>query len=83
VRWTHERVDGTGYPDGLVGTEIPVAARIIAVAAAFRALTTDRPWAAASAIDAAVAELQRCAGTQFDPAVVSALERVAQPAAVR
>jgi diguanylate cyclase (GGDEF)-like protein len=75
VRWTHERVDGTGYPDGLAGEHIPIAARIISVAAAFHALTADRPYAPARPVAEALAELRRCAGTQFDPAVVQALEQ--------
>jgi diguanylate cyclase (GGDEF)-like protein len=77
VRWTHERVDGTGYPDGLAGQQIPIAARIISVAAAFHAMTAGRPYAAARPPGEALDELRRCAGTQFDPAVVQALERTA------
>ncbi len=75
VRWTHERFDGAGYPDGLAGTQIPIAARIISVAAAFRAMTADRPYAAARPAAEALDELRRCAGTQFDPDAVQALER--------
>ncbi len=72
VRASHERWDGTGYPDGLAGQEIPLAARVIAVCDAFHAMTTDRAYRAARPADEAVAELERCAGTQFDPAVVRA-----------
>lgn len=70
VRSSHENFDGTGYPDRLAGEEIPLGARIIAVCDAFDAMTTDRPYRRAMAQDAAVAELRRCAGTQFDPLVV-------------
>ncbi len=69
----HERIDGTGYPLGLNGTEIPIEARIIAVADAFEAMLSDRPYRASRPVDEAVAELRRCAGTQFDPDVVDAL----------
>ena len=69
VRWTHERVDGTGYPDGLKGDEIPLAARIVFVCDAFDAMISNRPYAEALTIDAALEELRRCAGTQFDPEV--------------
>jgi diguanylate cyclase (GGDEF)-like protein len=73
VRGHHERVDGGGYPDGLSGDEIPLEARILFVADSFEAMTSDRPYR--SGIDAgeAVAELKRCAGTQFDAQVVDAL----------
>ena len=67
VRWSHERVDGTGYPDGLAGDEIPLGARIVSVCDAFDAMTTDRPYRGAVSADEAVAELLRHAGTQFDP----------------
>ena len=73
VRASHERVDGDGYPDGLVGAAIPLGARIIAACDAYDAMTTDRCYQPAVAADAAIAELERCAGGQFDPAVVSAL----------
>jgi HD-GYP domain-containing protein (c-di-GMP phosphodiesterase class II) len=71
----HEHWDGSGYPDGLVGEEIPLGARIILVADAFEAITADRPYRAAQSAEAALAELRDKAGTQFDPAVVEALER--------
>jgi diguanylate cyclase (GGDEF)-like protein len=72
VRASHERVDGTGYPDGLQGDEIPLGARIIAVCDAFDALVTDRPYRPGRSVDEAVRELCRCAGTQFDVRVVKA-----------
>jgi diguanylate cyclase (GGDEF)-like protein len=70
VRSTHERLDGSGYPDGLIGDQIPLGARIIAVADAFTAMTSPRPHAAELTVPEAIAELRRCAGTQFDPTVV-------------
>ena len=71
VRATHERWDGAGYPDGVPGSEIPLAARIIAVCDAFSAMTSPRPYRAPVGWDAALAELCRCAGTQFDPEIVA------------
>ena len=73
VRATHERWDGDGYPDRLRGTEIPLAARVISVCDAFSAMTSDRPYRAAVSEREALDELDRCAGTQFDPEVVRAL----------
>jgi diguanylate cyclase (GGDEF)-like protein/putative nucleotidyltransferase with HDIG domain len=75
VRHHHERVDGRGYPDGLAGDEIPLESRIILVADAFEAMTSDRPYRKAPGREFAFEELQRGAGSQFDPAVVAALER--------
>jgi diguanylate cyclase (GGDEF)-like protein/putative nucleotidyltransferase with HDIG domain len=72
VRSSHERFDGAGYPDGLRGAAIPLGARIIAVCDAFDAMTHDRAYRAAIPEFAALAELQRCAGSQFDPEVVAA-----------
>jgi two-component system cell cycle response regulator len=72
VRSHHERHDGTGYPDALAGDDIPMGARIIAVSDAFDAMTTDRPYRAGMPSADALDELRRCAGTQFDPAVVAA-----------
>ena len=69
----HERWDGSGYPDSLAGTEIPVGARIIFVADAFDAMTSDRIYRRRRSRDEALAEILRCAGTQFDPSVVEAL----------
>jgi two-component system, cell cycle response regulator len=73
VRSTHERFDGSGYPDGLAGEQIPLGARIIAVCDAFVAMTSPRPHAVQRTIPQAVAELRHCAGAQFDPAAVDAL----------
>lgn len=74
----HERYDGKGYPRGLEGEHIPLAARIIAVADAFDALTTTRSYRPAHPVEEAVYEIQRRASTQFDPAVVAALVRATQ-----
>jgi diguanylate cyclase (GGDEF)-like protein len=74
IRAHHERWDGTGYPDGLAGEAIPLTARILAVADAYRAITSDRPYAEAHSPEWALAELRRCAGSQFDPTVVAILE---------
>ena len=76
VRSCHEHWDGGGYPDGLVGEETPLVARIVCACDAFSAMTTDRPYRAARTPAEAIAELERCAGTQFDPQVVEALARV-------
>jgi HD-GYP domain-containing protein (c-di-GMP phosphodiesterase class II) len=76
VRSCHERWDGAGYPDGLVGEEIPLIARIVCACDAYSAMTTDRPYRAARTKAEALAELERCAGTHFDPAVVSAIVRI-------
>jgi diguanylate cyclase (GGDEF)-like protein len=76
VRWHHERPDGTGYPDALAGDEIPVGARIIAVSDVFDAMVSDRPYRDGRTVDDALAELRRCAGTQFDAAVVDAFAAV-------
>jgi response regulator RpfG family c-di-GMP phosphodiesterase len=67
----HERWDGTGYPAGLRGEDIPLGARVFAVADAFDAMTFDRPYSRAISFDKATEEIQRCTGTQFDPAVVA------------
>jgi diguanylate cyclase (GGDEF)-like protein/putative nucleotidyltransferase with HDIG domain len=76
VRHHHERFDGRGYPDGLAGADIPLESRIILVADAFEAMTSDRPYRKAPGEAVAVAELRKHAGTQFDPDVVAALCRV-------
>ena len=73
VRHEHERWDGSGYPDGLAETAIPLASRIVLACDAFHALVSDRPYRPALALEDAVAELDACAGTQFDPDVVRAL----------
>jgi diguanylate cyclase (GGDEF)-like protein len=72
VRATHERWDGTGYPDALAGEQIPLGSRIIAVADAFCAMTEHRPYAEERSLESAKAELSACAGTQFDPRIVTA-----------
>jgi HD-GYP domain-containing protein (c-di-GMP phosphodiesterase class II) len=76
IRGHHERWDGQGYPDGLAATAIPLGARVLAVADAFRALTAERAFRRAVDPPAALGEIRRGAGTQFDPNVVRALERV-------
>lgn len=72
ARWHHERLDGTGFPDGLTGQQIPVTARIVSVVDAFDAMTTTRSYRENQSIDGAWTELQRCAGRQFDPDVIAA-----------
>lgn len=72
IRWHHERHDGSGYPDALAGAAIPQGAQIIAVSDAFDAMVTDRPYRSARSAPEAIAELIRCAGSQFDPQVVAA-----------
>jgi len=76
IRHHHERFDGKGYPDGLTGTDIPLESRIIAVADAFDAMLSKRPYKNPLSLEAARAELIRCSGTQFDPHVVSAFLNV-------
>jgi HD-GYP domain-containing protein (c-di-GMP phosphodiesterase class II) len=71
----HERWDGKGYPHGLKGAAIPLGARIITVADSLSAMLQDRPYRAALNLDRACREIERCAGTQFDPAVVAAFRR--------
>ncbi|MEU6597174.1 HD-GYP domain-containing protein [Streptomyces flaveolus] len=71
----HERLDGSGYPYGLAGSQIPECARIVAVADAFDAMTSTRCYSRARPVEAAVAELERCAGAHFDPRMVGALVR--------
>ncbi|MEU0286769.1 HD-GYP domain-containing protein [Streptomyces sp. NPDC006147] len=71
----HERIDGTGYPYGLAGGQIPESARVVAVADAFDAMTSTRSYSRARPVPVALEELQRCAGTHFDPRMVRALVR--------
>jgi HD-GYP domain-containing protein (c-di-GMP phosphodiesterase class II) len=73
VRWHHERWDGRGYPDAIVGEEIPLEARIITCCDSFNAMTTDRCYRAAMPFDVALRELRDCTGSQFDPDVVDAV----------
>jgi HD-GYP domain-containing protein (c-di-GMP phosphodiesterase class II) len=73
VRHEHERFDGSGYPDGLVGQAIPLGSRIILASDAYHAMTSDRPYRAGMPHEHAVGELVRCAGSQFDPRIVAAL----------
>jgi diguanylate cyclase (GGDEF)-like protein len=75
VRSSHERFDGSGYPDGLAGEDIPLGARIVAVCDAYEAMTSDRPYRPPMSPEEAIAELGACAGSQFDPAVVDAFLR--------
>jgi two-component system, cell cycle response regulator len=81
VRSSHERFDGTGYPDGLAGEEIPLAARVVAVCDAYHAMTSDRPYRTKRAHWEAIEELRNCAGEQFDPVVVAAFCEVMDAAA--
>lgn len=76
IRAHHEEWNGSGYPDGLTGEQIPLGARIVAVADAYYAMTTNRPDQPACDAASALAELRRCAGTLFDPTVVQGLERI-------
>ena len=84
VRASHERWDGRGYPDGLEGDAIPLGARIVAVCDAYSAMCERRPYGNVLSEAEALAELRRCAGTQFDPRVVRAfcMLRDAAPVAV-
>jgi putative nucleotidyltransferase with HDIG domain len=72
IRAHHERWDGNGYPEGLAGEGIPLGARIFAVADSFDAMTSDRPYRRGRRLEEALTEIERCSGTQFDPAVVRA-----------
>jgi HD-GYP domain-containing protein (c-di-GMP phosphodiesterase class II) len=72
VRSSHERWDGAGYPDALAGEDIPLGARIVSVCDAFDAMVADRPYRAGMDASDALVELERCSGSQFDPAVVAA-----------
>ncbi len=70
-----ERFDGTGYPRGLKGNEIPLGARIFAIADTLDAMTSDRPYRKGTSFADARVEIVRCAGTQFDPAIVASLSQ--------
>jgi cyclic di-GMP phosphodiesterase len=76
VRWHHERWDGHGYPDGLAGDEIPLAARVFAVVDVLDALTTDRPYRPASSLPVARAMITAESGTHFDPRVIEAFNSI-------
>ena len=76
VRHHHEKYDGSGHPDGLRGEEIPIEARIMAVADAFDAMTSSRPYRKPMPEEEALAELRAAAGSQFDPRVVAAFEQI-------
>jgi HD-GYP domain-containing protein (c-di-GMP phosphodiesterase class II) len=78
VRSHHERFDGTGYPRGLRGHDIPLSARIFAIADSFDAMTSDRPYRSALTTEAAVAEILAGSGTQFDPVCVEAFEALVE-----
>jgi HD-GYP domain-containing protein (c-di-GMP phosphodiesterase class II) len=85
VRSSHERWDGGGYPDALAGQDIPLGSRVVAIADAFDAMTTDRPYSKPISVADALAELRRCAGSQFDPVAVEAFHEACaaqHPAAV-
>jgi putative nucleotidyltransferase with HDIG domain len=76
IKHHHERYDGRGYPDGLGPTQVSLETRILAVADAFDAMTSDRPYRQAQSSEHALQELRKCAGTQFDPAIVNVFIRV-------
>ena len=78
IRHHHERWDGLGYPDGLRDKAIPLDAAIIALADAWDAMTTDRPYAVALDVDEAMQQIRACRGTQFSPAVVDAFLSIAR-----
>jgi len=83
IRHHHENLDGTGYPDGLRGQDIPILTRIMKVADAFDAMTSNRPYRRALGSDKAIRELRKCSPGQFDPAVVSILEEEVLTGAVQ
>lgn len=76
VRWHHERWDGRGYPDGRAGSEIPLTARVLAIADTLDAMTSHRAYRNGQPWVAAVSEIRRCSGSQFDPGVVAVFERI-------
>ena len=79
VRASHERYDGGGYPDGLAGEAIPLEARIVTACDSYSAMTTDRSYRRGRSRAEAIAELERCAGSQFDPVVVAKLRELLPP----
>jgi diguanylate cyclase (GGDEF)-like protein len=78
VRSSHEYIDGTGYPDGLRGEQIPLGARVVAVCDAFDAMVSERSYKDTMSVEEAIAELRRCSGTQFDADVVEAFVAIVQ-----
>jgi putative nucleotidyltransferase with HDIG domain len=82
VRHSHEHYDGSGYPDRLAGTNIPIESRIVAAADAWNAMTTSRPYRRALSVEVAADEMKRCSGSHFDPTVVVALLQEVAPAYV-
>ena len=80
VRHHHERVDGQGYPDGIVYQDIPLISRIICVADAYNAMTSDRPYRDAMPVEVARGRLVQAAGTQFDPEVAAAFDEILETA---
>jgi HD-GYP domain-containing protein (c-di-GMP phosphodiesterase class II) len=83
IRHHHEMYDGGGYPDGIKGEQIPLMARIIAVADAFDAMTSDRPYRKGFGMATALREIQKFSGRQFDPNVVQALVSVYEAGGVK
>ncbi|HEX2030639.1 MAG TPA: HD domain-containing phosphohydrolase [Actinomycetota bacterium] len=83
IRFHHERYDGSGYPHGLKGDQIPLAARIFSVVDAFDAITSERPYRAARSAEEALDEIVRCSGTHFDPEVVEAFVVLAEDRVLR
>lgn len=83
IRHHHERWDGLGYPDGLIAEAIPPGARIVSVADAFDAITTERPYSPPLSIDRAYQEILSCVGTHYDPAVVEAFQRAWQSSVIQ
>lgn len=75
VRHHHERYDGTGYPDGLAGKDIPIASRVIMLCDSIDAMLSDRPYRSAMSVEKVAEEIQRCAGSQFDPDIVAVVLR--------
>lgn len=76
VKHHHERFDGTGYPDGLKGEEIPLPARLLAVVDTFSALRSERPYRPAYSMEQALTEMKRVAGSQLDPQLIDALIQI-------
>jgi HD-GYP domain-containing protein (c-di-GMP phosphodiesterase class II) len=82
IYYHHERFDGKGYLEGLKGEQIPLGARVLAVADAFDAMTSDRPYRRALTVAEAIEELRRCSGSQFDPSIVKAFLKVVEKVAL-